>query len=496
MRVSNHKVVFFLSMTIVVLFLAVFLLRPLAPGYTDRLAIHGQPHFVVGVNYPWKSNQDFGTGAWGYAGVAQPTTYQEIDADFANMAAQGVKVVKWRLFNDGRYSPEFDQRGYVTGLDEKFFPDLDAALDLATKHDLYIVFTLFSSGFWTTDCENKGVQLGGHADVLVDPGKRSSLLQRAVIPTLKHLGRNERVLAFEIIAEPEWGIKELLTDEGDRRIKVPLSSARALVLETAAAVHYYTNALATVESNRSSNMAHWQGLGLDYYSFSWYDWVEQWEPLNTIARRYNLDRPIVLGEFPVGNSDYYDLQQILDIVYRNGYSGAFAWSYWGGDKYGKWSDKALDYIDWVGDRWAEVDVGRSDQLPSRDYVETPQPYRSAFLGASASEGGIKIDVDVRVPRLGSYTVKFYLQQVGGASGNDIEEGKTVSFQRDGRRFLTVEFANVPQGQPYKLSVAIFDPSGEMLKWFDGIKTLALVDGQVQTPELSQAASEDPCFVGE
>jgi len=39
------------------------------------------------VNYPWKTGPDFGTGGWGHSGVSDPTTYQEIDADFANMAA-------------------------------------------------------------------------------------------------------------------------------------------------------------------------------------------------------------------------------------------------------------------------------------------------------------------------------------------------------------------------------------------------------------------------
>ncbi len=477
--------------------LGLVLLRGLGPGYSDRLTLQGKSHFLMGVNYPWKSNQDFGTGAWGYAGVAHPTTNLEIDADFANIAAQGVKVVKWRLFNDGRYSPEFDGKGFVTGLDDRFFADLDAAVELARKHDLYLVFTLFSSGFWTTDCTNKEVQLGGHAATIADGARRSSLLQKAIIPTLKHLGKNDRVLSFEIIAEPEWGIQELMTDEGDRRIKVPLSTARSLVYDTAAAIHYYTGSLATVESNRASNMTSWRNLGLDYYSFSWYDWVEPWEPLDAVARSYNLDRPVVLGEFPVGNSEYYSLGDVLNIAYGDGYAGAFAWSFWGGDKYGKWSDRVLDYVDWVQGRWAEVNVGTGDQEPpSRNFVETPQPYQSAFLGASFAEGTMSVDVDVRVPRLGSYTVKFYLQPIGASPGSEIEQGKTVAFQRDGRRFLTAQFENVPEDLPYKLSVAIFDPSGQMLKWFDGIKTLALQDGEVQIPNLSQAATEDPCFAGE
>jgi hypothetical protein len=129
-------------------------------------------------------------------------------------------------------------------------------------------------------------------------------------------------------------------------------------------------------------------------------------------------------------------------------------------------------------------------------VEIPPPYRSAFLGASVSEGTLSVDLDLGVPALGYYTVKTYLQRVGGSPEDTIEEGKEVSFQRDGRRFLTMEFANVPEDVPYKLSVAILDSSGQVLKWFDGVKVLSLENGTVETPELSQSAVEDPCFVSE
>src|ERR1043165_1136180 len=99
---------------------------------------------------------------WGHSGVSDPTTYREIDADFANMAAEGVRVVKWRVFSDGRYGVQFDASGNVIGLDDFFLKDVDAALEIAQRHDMYLVFTLFSSGLWTGDCQSQGVQLGGH----------------------------------------------------------------------------------------------------------------------------------------------------------------------------------------------------------------------------------------------------------------------------------------------------------------------------------------------
>src|SRR5262249_9057925 len=168
---------------------------PMVPrARTDRLVAAGQPTFWAGLNYPWKTGQDFGTGGWGHSGVSDATTYQEIDADFANMAAQGVRVVKWRVFSDGRYGLQFDADGNVVGLDAYFFPDLDAAREIAQRHDLYLVLTLFSSGFWTANCQSNNVQLGGHADIVQDPVKRQSLLDQAIVPMLDHVASSDRIL--------------------------------------------------------------------------------------------------------------------------------------------------------------------------------------------------------------------------------------------------------------------------------------------------------------
>jgi hypothetical protein len=193
--------------------------RIAAPAPTDRLMSEGQPAFWAGLNYPWKTGQDFGSGGWGHSGVSDSTTYREIDADFANMAAEGVRVVKWRVFSDGRYGLQFGDKRQVSGLDEFFLPDLDAALEIAKRHDLYLVLTLFSSGFWTADCQSGPVHLGGQADTLTDPTKRQALIDRAVVPLLDRVGASDRVVAFEIIAEPEWGITEL-NQEQDARIKL------------------------------------------------------------------------------------------------------------------------------------------------------------------------------------------------------------------------------------------------------------------------------------
>ncbi|TAK35099.1 MAG: hypothetical protein EPO21_07235 [Chloroflexota bacterium] len=475
-------------LSVVVVLLGLFVIQPILEPSVNRLQVRERSYFWVGVNYPWKSYQDFGTGAWGHSGVSNPTTFAEIDADFANMHAQGIRIIKWRIFNDGRYSPEFDDSGYVTGLDEKFFPDVDAALELARRHDLFLVFTLFASGFWTTDCSVNDVRIGGHANTLLSGRNRASLVDNAVVPLLKHIGRNDRVLAYEIIAEPEWGITGLYND-GDFRRQVPLISVRSMVRNVVWSVHKYAGALTTVESNRPSNMRNWTGLGLDYYSFSWYDWMAPWEPLETVLSRNELDRPVVLGEIPV-DSEEISLGQALTTSYRQGLAGAFAWSYWGGDGFGAWSRAQPQYADWARSAWREVDISGGTPLPADDPALVPQPYTYQNLSLGSTRSGVSVELDLAIRDGGQHTVKVYLNDLADKEVQ-LESGQRLSARPGEASRITASFPTVLDGHVYKVSVGLFDVSGTLVKWFDGLSLVSLRNGQVETPSRS-TIQENPC----
>ncbi len=462
--------------------------RPPYTGPLDRMIVADRPRFWAGLNYPWKTVQDFGTGGWGHSGVSNPTTYQEVDVDFANMAAQGVHLVKWRIFNDGRYSPEFTADGSVTGLDEYFMADLDAALEIASRHDVFLILTLFASGFWTADCTQGDVQLGGHAPTLLDARRRRGLIENAVVPTLRKVAKSERVLALEVIAEPEWGIDEL-HQEQDGRTKLPLRVIRDFVGELVQAVHQNTRALATVESNRFSNMHVWQGLDLDYYSYSWYDWLEPYEPLATPAAAAQLDRPIILGEYPAGGSDQYSLPEVLDLAYRSGYAGAFAWSYWGGDGLSRWPDVAPSFTEWTSQHWETTALDGTTPPSSAPTQQQPYPYSysdfSLRVDAEAVVAEMKIDVASGEP----YVPHAYLYALGNTQ--PVEDVRlTAAPGQPGR--LAARFTTLEAGRAYSISLGIFNRADALRKWFNNVATFALVEGALTTPRPDTLASELGC----
>ena len=463
--------------------------RPQPRVVDGRVLVGGRPYFLSGVNYPWKSGQEFGRGGWGYDGVATPTTNAEIDVDLNNIAARGVRVIKWRIFNDGRYDPKRDARGFVTGLDREIYADLDAALRLAEKHDLYVVFVLFGSGFWTSDCTSGETRFGGGADTLDDPARRASLIRNAIVPIVSYIGRNPRVLAFEIIAEPEWGIPDVnLGDEQKGLIQISHRSLRDFVRETTFAIHLHSRALATVESNRASNMKLWQGLGLDYYSFSWYDWMEPWEPLDRPAAELGMDRPVVIGEFPAFGSQYYSLEQVMEMAVRNGYAGAFAWSYWGNDGH-RWQDAAADHLTWNLGNWPLVSLAPNRPAPDAIPTILPPPYTYSPPKLAAVDSDLRVDLDLQVRQEGAYQLQMVLQTIDPPGAWQQERTQVAQLSDKQQRRVSTRFNGLEEGTVYKLSLAIFDSDWNLLKWFDEISLVQLSQGTVQIPRLT---TENPC----
>ena len=105
--------------------------------------------FLHGVNYPWSMDGrtvfyglDFGANVWGsHLGVS--TRRATVARDFDEMARLGFVVVRWFVFCDGRSGIVYDDRGLPLGLDEQFFDDLDAGLEIARDVNIRINAVLF-----------------------------------------------------------------------------------------------------------------------------------------------------------------------------------------------------------------------------------------------------------------------------------------------------------------------------------------------------------------
>ena len=325
---------------------------PLAlPGST--IPWNGTNSYLLGANYAWWNyGTDFGTGGWG-----KYTDWGDVADNFAAMHAQGVRVVRWWVFADGRYSPDFSADGTVSGLDASFLPDIDRALQIAADSHIVLLLTVMDSSMWSGANYSGAVELGGHAGIVTDPLIQQSFLDGALKPLLLHVAASPNrtaVLGYDLVNEPEsqmagyfnWGGASL--DPG---------AVKVFVHRCAAYVHLYGGgASATVGSAAPYYVATWKNLGLDFYQLHYYPGFDYNGPgsgLPTFAS-LSLDRPCIVGEFASNDTSYgltdtnpLSAEWYLNTIHQDGYAGALAWSYSGGDSASNWDAFHPVLTDWA-----------------------------------------------------------------------------------------------------------------------------------------------------
>jgi hypothetical protein len=319
---------------VVAAFVASLCVAGSAPGQAlssgSRIPWAGSNWYLQGANYPWHGyGTDFGSNAWGATGVHAPASYAAIDADFANMAAEGIHSARWWVFSDGRAGITFDNTGMPTGIDTNVFPDMDAAVQIAAKHNIYLDLVLLDFAWMQDATTSSGVQLGGHAAVINSGAGQQALINNVFVPVFKRYASNPMIVSWEVMNEPEWAI----SDDGavHTNISQPstLANFQAFTQAVASAVHANTKSYVTVGEASMKWDQQWKGLGLDFYQIHFYDWMQPFANTNlygATAASLGLDAPVVVGEFPAANSTTANLQQYLDTWFNNGYAGAWSWS--------------------------------------------------------------------------------------------------------------------------------------------------------------------------
>lgn len=292
--------------------------------------IHLDPDFFLGANLPWlRYGGDFGANAWSpCGGLAARGDGPAVLAMLKALRAAGVEVVRWFVLCDGRAGIAFDADGAPSGLDARVHADLDRALDWIGEAGLRMMPVLFDFTWCRRRRLVNGVSLGGRRRVLADPRMRTALVERVVAPLVERCGRDARIFAWDVINEPEWATSGV--GSVNPLTTVGRAAMRGFIRQAAAAVHAHAAQPVTVGSARARWLDEVRGLGLDLYQPHFYERFERDVPLATPAAAFELDRPVVLGEFPTAAGPRTP-DVLLDAARQAGYAGALFWSVLAGD---------------------------------------------------------------------------------------------------------------------------------------------------------------------
>jgi hypothetical protein len=328
------------------------------PSPGGGVTIGCKKRFMYGVNYAWSSTNgsaNFGTdfgglSAWNKQGVAAAKAART--TDMKDMKESGVDVLRWWMFpflaGDG---VKLDSSKTPTGVGGTLVDDINAALDIAKTLDMHIKLTLFSFDSFWNDFTTGGLTVPGLKPIITDDAKRAALISKVVVPVAQAVESSpnkDRMITWDVINEPEWSITgsdpygdqafDPTSSGSDGRTMgtVTFAQMETFVKDVVTALHANSSAPVTVGSAAVKWAKAWSKVGLDYYDFHWYGWVDQYFPHTKTPTDYKVDdKPVVVGEFPlVPSSDTTGQSfggikygKLIDDWFAAGYAGAQGWAF-------------------------------------------------------------------------------------------------------------------------------------------------------------------------
>jgi hypothetical protein len=283
----------------------------------------GSQGFVLGANLPWIGyGTDVGASVWFPDGglSARSAARERLDRALATLAADGVSIVRAFLMCDLRSGVCFDADGVPRSLDASVFPDMDAWLESARGHGIRLMPVLLDFHLCAPSRMVSGVQVGGRSRLLADPAARKALVELVIRPIVERYGRDEAIVAWDVMNEPEWCVER---GPLPRRCRVSVDALRDLLDQAVRCLRQFAEQPVTVGCAGTTRLDLVLPLDLDFYQVHWYErfgWAALERPVSDLGLG---GRPVILGEFP-GRSPF--VADVLDRAKRAGYGGAFVWS--------------------------------------------------------------------------------------------------------------------------------------------------------------------------
>lgn len=328
----------------------------------NRLVINGKQLFISGTNVPWNNfGNDFGDA---------PIDKNYFTEAIIKVRAAGGNAIRVWLYTDCSYAPKFDQNGLVNAMGSKTVANVKTLLDIAYEYGVVVDLCLLSFDMMQHGITGQFPQgkagwstfnLQNNKKLLTTDEGVQAFIDNAVTPLVSAVKGHPAIMCWEVFNEAEgmcpetWG----WTGNDGKGEFVGIASVQKVVNRVAAAVKAADPAVLVsngcvnpiFSSNRTEHTNYYSDQALvaaggkstgtlDFYMVHYYAHYqgEDASPFQNNAKHWDLDKPVIIGEFPlygILSADAINAIGVEDIsiddcylkTYDNEYAGIMSWQY-------------------------------------------------------------------------------------------------------------------------------------------------------------------------
>lgn len=325
------------------------------PAPPNRIRHNGEELYLSGFNIAW----------FDYArDVGKGIDEKRLRQAASDVSAAGGNTMRWWIHTDGTTTPEWglvDGQRMVVGPGASFIADMRRALDIVAEYHVFIVPSLWSFDM-LRDNPVRHPPVQDNYRLLADDAVLQSYIDKALTPMVVALNGHPALVAWELFNEPEnmtedWFRKDKSFYGGEvptlprlQRVQAKLAAAIhraakaqnqvALVTTGSKSLGKYTSDAAggtnLYRDDRMVAAADGDPLAiLDFYEPHYYDNEGDkgaWSPFHHPASHWQVDKPIVIGEFYTHRpldvlGQVIEPRDMCQRLIEHGYAGGWPWQW-------------------------------------------------------------------------------------------------------------------------------------------------------------------------